>query len=334
MLKLPKLTPAVLLLSALLLSGCGNRFLAPDRNVVAQDRDFLLVAAGPSDSLKSLAATYLDDPSLDWIIAEVNQIKKIKPGQQVVIPRRPINQSAVFKDGYQTVPILAYHGITADGRKCSRVSVTKKAFTRQMAYLKDKGFTVIGFDDLISFMKGRRSLPKKSVIITIDDGFRSSYDIAFPILREYGYEATVFVYTDFIGAPSGLTWAQMREMVSSGVIDIQPHSKTHADLTKRRDGESKSAYLKRVREEVSYSKKTLSRLNVPMHTFSYPYGAENDAVVEVVKSEGFELGVTVTRGGNPSFANPYVLRRTQIYCKNNLATFAKRLETYKSLAAK
>ena len=332
---MPKPTPAVLLLAALLLSGCGGaRFLVPDGKVVAQDRDFLVVAAGTSDSLRSLAATYLDDPSLDWVIAEVNQIKRIKPGQQVVIPRRPINQSAVFEDGYQTVPILAYHGITADGEACRKVSVTKKAFARQMAYLKDEGFTVIGFDDLIGFMKGRRSLPKKSVIITIDDGFRSSYDIAFPILRKHGYKATVFVYTDFIGAPSGLSWPQMKEMVSSGLIDIQPHSKTHADLTKRKDGESKSAYLKRVREEVRLSKKTLSRLDIPMHTFSYPYGAENEAVVEVVKSEGFDLGVTVTRGGNPSFANPYVLRRTQIYCKNNLTTFAKRLETYKRLAAK
>ncbi|MDJ0943347.1 MAG: polysaccharide deacetylase family protein [Kiloniellales bacterium] len=319
-------------LAALLLSGCGAAFRVSDPAVISQDRDFLLVAAGRSDTLRSLAERYLDDPSLDWVIAEANHIKRVKPGQKVVIPRRPFNRSAVFGDGYQTVPILTYHRFASSDRNCGKLSVSKAAFRAQMAYLRDRGFEVISFADLAAFMAGDRSLPKKSVIITIDDGYRSTYEIAYPVLREFGFKATVFIYADFIGAPAGLTWDHMRKMVASGLIDIQPHSKTHADLTKKLEGEGQSAYEKRVLREIRYSTKVLRRLGLPMHTFSYPYGAENDLVVDLVKSEGFKMGVTVTRGGNPSFANPFMLRRTQIYCSNNVKTFAKRLEVFKRVA--
>ena len=323
---------ALLALFALLLASCSPGFRLPNESVLAQDRDFLLVSAGSKDTLRSLADRYLDDPSLDWVIAEANQIKTVKPGQKLVIPRRPINRSAVFDDGYQTVPILTYHSFAASSANCGRLAVTKAAFRQQMAYLKDRGFEVISFADLAAFMAGERSLPKKSVILTIDDGYRSTYEIAFPVLREFNFKATVFVYTDFIGVPAGLTWDQMREMLDSGLIDIQPHSKTHADLTKRLEGESRAAYERRVRKEIEHSTKVLRRLGVPMHTFSYPYGAENETVVDMVKEAGFKMAVTVTRGGNPSFANPFVLRRSQIYCSNKLNTFAKRLEVFKRVA--
>ena len=115
--------------TSLLLSGCGTGF-KPDANVVAQDRDFLLVSAGKSDTLRSLAEKYLGDPSLDWVIAEANHIKTVKPGQEVVIPRRPLNRSAVFDEGYQTVPILTYHRFESSGDNCGKIAVSKAAFRK------------------------------------------------------------------------------------------------------------------------------------------------------------------------------------------------------------
>ena len=127
----------------------------------------------------------------------------------------------------------------------------------------------------------------------------------------------------------------MREMVGSGLIDIQPHSKTHSDLSRRQDGESDAAYRKRLNREVTHPARLIKKnLKLPIHTFAYPYGAENDAVVEAVKDADYRLAVTVTRGGNPSFAHPYVLRRTQIYCSDDLETFAKRLDIFERMAVR
>ena len=322
--------------SALLLAllwSCAP--IAPDGQVIARNKDFLVLTAGPNDTLRSLAGKYLGDQSKGWVIAELNNVRKVKAGQEVVIPMRPLSGTGVYSNGYQTVPILTYHRFTPGGQRCDKLAVTENAFVDQLGYLKANGYSVIDFRDLADFLAGRSTLPRKSVILSIDDGYRAAYDIAFPALKRAGMKVTVFVYSDFIGAGAGLTWAQMREMVDSGLVDIQPHSKSHGDLTERQPGESLAAYRKRLLYEVTHPAKLIEKhLGLPIHTFSYPYGAENDEVVAAVEKAGYSLGTTVTRGGNASFAHPKVLRRTQIYCGDDIGTFARRLETFEAIALK
>lgn len=309
--------------------------IAPDTQIIARNKDFLVLTAGPSDSLRSLAGKYLGDQTKGWVIAELNNVRRVKAGQEVVIPMRPLNRTGIFNNGYQTVPILTYHRFTAGSQRCDKLAVKEDAFVRQLAYLKDNGYRVIDFQELADFLAGRSPLRSKSVILSIDDGYRAAYDIAYPALKRAGMKATIFVYSNFIGAGAGLTWAQMREMVDSGMIDIQPHSKSHGDLTERQEGESLAGYRKRLMVEVTHPAKLIEKhLGLPIHTFSYPYGAENDDVVAAVEKAGYALGTTVTRGGNASFAHPKVLRRTQIYCGDDIKTFARRLETFENLALK
>ena len=78
------------------------------------------------------------------------------------------------------------------------------------------------------------------MVITIDDGYRSTYEVAFPVLKRHSFPATVFLYSDFVGAGDALTWAQMKEMTQSGLIDIQPHSKSHANLTLKLAGRERT----------------------------------------------------------------------------------------------
>lgn len=300
-----------------------------DGRVISRSKDFIVVVAGPRDSLASLAADFLGSKSKAWVIADFNGIDRVAAGQEVVIPLQPFNRAGIYPNGYRKVPILTYHHFSPPGRNCTQLAVTAESFAEQLAYLRDNGFSVIGFRELAGFLEGRNQIPRRSVILTIDDGYRSTYEVAYPILKKFGYRATLFVYTDFVGAPAGLTWIQMKEMVGSGLIDIQPHSKTHVDLTKRLENETQAAYKKRVTNEISFSTRVIKKhLGVPIHTFSYPYGAENDTVVEAVKAQGFKLGTTVTRGGNPSFAHPFVLRRSQVYCSDSLKVFAKRLDHF------
>lgn len=309
--------------ASILLAGCGFIF---DAQVISKNRDFIVISAGSEDTLRSLAGKYLGDETKFRVIAEFNDIKKVRTGQEVVIPLRSYNRAGVYKLGYRTVPILTYHRFSPSGKRCDRLAVSADRFARQLKYLGDKGYTVISLQDLADHMDGKKAIPRKSVVITIDDGYRSVYQIAYPALRKRGYPATIFVYSKFIGAPAGLTWPQMKEMVASGLIDIQPHSKSHIDLTKRLPNEDRAAYLKRLKEEIDHPARQIKRkLGLPIHSFSYPYGAENDDVIAAVEAAGYRIGMTVTRGGNPAFAHPYALRRTQIYCEDDLKTFANRL---------
>lgn len=319
-------------LAAGLLWGCAP---ATDSIVLARSSDFIVVSAGANDTLQSLAAAYLGDESLHGIIAEFNHVSRVTGGQELVIPRKPVNRAAVYPNGYQMVPILTYHRFVPKNQHCDKLAVNGRSFARQLAYLRDHDYSVISFAQLADFMEGKATIPPKSVVLSIDDGYRSVYDVAYPILRRFSQKATIFVYTDFIGAGAGLTWAQMKEMVASKLIDVQPHSVTHSDLTIRLEGESNKAYRARLDKEVRFPAREIKRhLGLPIHTFSYPYGAENDQVLAEVKAAGYRLATTVTRGSNPFFAHPYVLRRSQIYCDDDLKTFAQHLEVFESVAAK
>ena len=317
-------------LTAGLAWGCAP---ATDSTVVARSSDFFVVSAGSRDTLQTLAAAYLGDESLSGVIADFNDVTRVRSGQELVIPRKPANRAAVYPHGYQVVPILTYHRFVPKKQRCDKLAVNAHNFAKQLAYLRDNNYSVINFSQLADFIEGKAPIPAKSVILTIDDGYRSAYDVAYPVLRKFRQKATIFVYSDFIGAGAGLTWKQMKEMVASGLIDIQPHSITHSDLTIRLEGETEKAYRERIREEIRYPARQIKRrLGVPIHTFSYPYGAENDAVLAAAKAAGYRLATTVTRGSNPSFAHPFVLRRSQIYCDDDLRTFTKRLEVFETLA--
>ena len=157
-----------------------------------------------------------------------------------------------------------------------------------MDYLARNGYHVIPLSDLAGFLERGEPVPRKSVVLTIDDGYRSTYEVAFPILRKYGFQATVFLYSDFVGAPDALTWPQMKEMEASGLINIQPHSKTHANLATRLAGETDAKYRDRMRTEVDVPIRLIQdRLAaVPSLAFAFPYGDVNETVVDLLKREG------------------------------------------------
>jgi len=303
--------------------------------VLAEDDDFVIVQAGSQESLEHLAARFLGDPAQHWQIAEFNGVDEAHPGAELVIPKHSVNPTGVWAAGYQTVPILVYHRFGAGDEPRDPMEVSRASFRAQMALLRDEGYQVIPLRDLGEFLAGRRALPRKSVVITIDDGFRSVYTIALPVLREFGFPATLFVYTDFVKRGPGLEWAALREMVATGLVEIACHSKTHANLSLRREGETEPEYRARLGEEVRGPTRLLrERLGVPSDAFSFPYGDANDEVITALKAEEYELALTVTRGGNAAFADPYRLRRTMIYGEDGLSDFRRRLQTFQPMDAR
>ena len=223
----------------------------------------------------------------------------------------------------QAVTILCYHRF---GPRANTLTVTPAAFEAQMGWLARNGYTVIPFSRLDAFLEGREPLPPKSVVITIDDGYRATHEVAFPILRKYGFPATLFLYTDFVGAPDALTWAQMREMIASGTFAVQPHSKSHSNLAVRQADENEARYRERVRREIEVPVEAIRReLGTRTQVFAFPYGDVNDVVAAELRSRGIEMGVTVTPGGNAFYAPPLMLRRTMIFGGDDLDAFRGKL---------
>src|SRR5215813_10009273 len=170
--------------------------LARSERVIARNERFLIYTPGSGDTIASIARQFLGAEDRAWVIADFNNITEAKPGRPLVVPLAAINPTGVFANGYQTVPILCYHRF---GSEEGKMVLSPKVFAQQMEYLQQNGYRVLRLSELASFLRGKRQLPAKAVVLTIDDGYNSMYFHAYPILKRYGFPATIFVYTDFIG---------------------------------------------------------------------------------------------------------------------------------------
>jgi peptidoglycan/xylan/chitin deacetylase (PgdA/CDA1 family) len=307
--------------------GAPERDSAVKRQTFRSDR-YLVCVPGETTTAVDLAGRYLDGPEKAWVIEEANGRATFSPADTVVIPLSEENPGGLEKEGYQTVPILCYHRFARenDGLLC----VSEEAFADQMAFLADNGYRTIGVEDLLGFLNYRRGLPKRSVLITIDDGYRSAYEIAFPILVKHGFTATLFVYTDFINTSvNSLTWEQLREMKDAG-FEVGSHTVTHCDLSKPDGGEARGVYRERVKRELLVSKQTLDeRLAQDTIALAFPFGGTTPEILQMCHSLGYRLGVTLRPGANPFFADPLALRREQISGEGG-APFKERLKLFES----
>lgn len=288
---------------------------------------FVAITVKQGDTFSSLAESLLGDPRMGWLISDFNGTNTLTPGQELIVPLGPYERGGIYLEGYQTVPVLSYHKFSNDKR--DKMTVTTEDFEKQMRFLKDNGYSVITMDQLFDFLEFSTQIPKKSVVITIDDGWRSAYEFAFPILKKYGYPATLFIYTDLItGSKKTLNWDMIREMSENG-LDIQCHTKTHRNLTEIGKGEPFSEYFKTIVKELTDSARIIkAKVNRECRYLAYPYGETNSLVNALLKKHGYRGGFTVKRGGNPSFLSNFTLYRSMIYGEMDLKQFESNLEVF------
>jgi len=193
------------------------------------------------------------------------------------------------------VTILCYHRF--EERPKDGLAITPSAFRQEMQALKDNGVEVISMADFLAWQKGEKSIPKRAAIITMDDGYDSCKDVAWPILKEFGYPFTMFIYTDYVrgGPRSGgksLSWAELKEMQVAGV-EFGSHSLSHSALNAKK-GRSDEEYREWLKQELGDSKAMLEQnLGIPITVIAYPYGLHNETVREVAREVGYEMGLTV-----------------------------------------
>ena len=188
------------------------------------------------------------------------------------------------------IPILVYHSISNDE---SSLSLSINEFEKHIAYLKDRNFETINFDQI-------NSAKKKQIIITFDDGYKDLISCVLPILKKHNFSATCFIVSSLLGKENLwdvgkknfvqkdlMNLNDTREWVDNGMF-IGSHSHNHIDLT--------SLNNDKITDELTYSKKILEdKIGVKIKNFSYPYGKVNNLVYQKTR-EIFEKATTTNRG--------------------------------------
>ncbi|WPC41997.1 polysaccharide deacetylase family protein [Clostridium sp. JS66] len=226
-----------------------------------------------------------------------------------------------FKDGIlkyndKSVPVIMYHSI--DYEAGNELRVPKEKFREQMKYLKDNGYTTLTLGELYNFMSNNKPVPEKSVVLTFDDGYKDNYENAYPVLKEFGFKATVFIITNCIDKDKGfLTSAQLKEMQHNG-IDIESHTLNHDKL-------NELPYDKQL-ETLKGSKEFLEKLlNKKVKYIGYPYGKCNNDTVKAAKDAGYVMAFTTESGWSNKNQGIYTLNRVYISANHDMKEFERRI---------
>jgi peptidoglycan/xylan/chitin deacetylase (PgdA/CDA1 family) len=232
------------------------------------------------------------------------------------------------------VPILLYHQITdAPPPGYTRYTVTRAQFTRQMRWLRVRGYTALSLDALLACRNGERPWPRRSVVITIDDGYLEAVEHAAHVLPRFGFTATVFLVAGVMGQTSNwdqgvampiVGWNRARELMNAG-LSFGSHSVTHPRLA--------SLEPDACARELIESRATLEDgLGAPVVHVAYPYGSMNDAVRRMAAAAGYATGCGVTL----ELATPRDVRcdlpRVLVVSNDSMADFVCRLRTARPLA--
>jgi peptidoglycan/xylan/chitin deacetylase (PgdA/CDA1 family) len=194
----------------------------------------------------------------------------------------PIDRSA-------KVMVLCYHRF--EDRPHDALAIAPAEFRAQMQQLKDAGIQVISMKDFLAWRRGEKSIPPKSAVITIDDGYVSGYAVAWPILKQFGYPFTMFIYTNYVAVGGkSITWAMLEEMRDAGV-DIESHTVSHHDLRHAPKGQDYTTWL---HNELYNSRDILEqKLGIKIVAFAFPYGTHNEVVRKMALEAGYQALFTV-----------------------------------------
>jgi peptidoglycan/xylan/chitin deacetylase (PgdA/CDA1 family) len=204
----------------------------------------------------------------------------------------------MIRPPFRRIPVLVYHkiGIPPAGVRNSRSWVSPDRFAWQMRYLSKRGWRCITPEALAAHYRGEKPAGPKSILITFDDGSRSCYTEALPIMQSFGLTGTVFVVSGQLGGralwdrnpdhpdDALLTIEEIRDLLGVG-WSIGAHTMTHRRLTGLPAPEA--------REEIQRSRKQLEEsLSVSVTVFAYPYGSYAPEHIGMVREAGYEIGFT------------------------------------------
>jgi peptidoglycan/xylan/chitin deacetylase (PgdA/CDA1 family) len=222
-----------------------------------------------------------------------------------------------------STPILMYHHVDERWQEW-KLSVSPASFARQMEFLKAHRYRVLSLGEYVDLLRSGRPIPKKSVVITFDDGYDNNFTEAFPVLKKMEFPATIFIQVDGVGRKGYMTWDDITILLENG-IEIGSHTMHHGFLPDLSDAD--------MRKEIYESKAVLeNQLQRPITLFSYPGGGFNAEARQHVIDAGY-LGAAATHPGpdHPD-RDPFALKRIRISrTSDNLFVFWLQLSGFYTL---
>ena len=228
----------------------------------------------------------------------------------------------IITDGIaEKIPVLTYHHLFDEDLeksvfKNNRTVISLDAFETQMKYLYEKDYYTATLQELELFIKGELNLPKKTVVITFDDGYRSNIELAYPILQKYKFKATIFVIGEYIGISSWLTYLSLEDMkITCDVFQFENHTNKLYHVV---NGKALmiSHGKEKVKEDLLYLKELLDT-----KYFAYPFGLYNQTAIEALKETNHAMAFTTKYGYVTRKSILYELPRLGISSKTTLKDF-------------
>ncbi len=218
-------------------------------------------------------------------------------GQEVPDPASPV-VPPLPEDNGARVAVLGYHEFSAT-KEPTLMRMKPSEFKKQMEVLKELNLPVISLHQFLEWKRGNAEIPPRSVLITIDDGWKSVYTEAYPILKAHGYPFTIYLYKNYVdGGGRALTTPMIKEMQQNGCT-IGSHSVSHA-LPAQGKAQAKKgpeAYHQFLRSEFGDSRKFLmDKFKEPVTTYAYPGGYFPSEMFPFGDDAGYECFFTVVPG--------------------------------------
>lgn len=247
---------------------------------------------------------------------DVGEPLMVEPGQKSAAPVVPqTTPDALLVPADQTrVAVLGYHNFSQTAPVTEMLMRTSE-FREQMETIRQNKYTVISMQEFLEWRFGARELPAKCVLITLDDGWKSVYTDAFPILKEYGYPFHLFLYTTYLtGRGDSMTPDQVREMMACGA-SVGSHSTTHPypRTWKAHEARGEEKYAEFIQKEIGDTFPRLSKLFGPINTYCYPGGYHTKPMVERLPGYGCVAAFTVIPGKVTVAEDPLLIHRYMVF---------------------
>ena len=219
--------------------------------------------------------------------------------------RAPDAVSAQTQEEEIPLPVIMYHHILENSKLLGMYVITPEELRNDFQWIKEKGYTPIVVADLLDYVYNDVPLPEKPIMITFDDGYESNYAYAYPLLQEYGYKAVISIFgrcTDEFTVVadkhlnySHITWEEIREMASSGLVEFQNHTyDMHSNAAGSRKGiqklyiEDEITYRRNLTEDVGkLQQEFIENLGYAPTAFTYPFGYLEPSADEILRDMGF-----------------------------------------------
>lgn len=219
------------------------------------------------------------------------------------------------------ISVLMYHSI---GNSEWKYNIKTSEFKNQIRYLK-KYYNIVPLDGIVGYIRGEIDLPDKSIALTFDDGYKDTYEIVFPLIKENRIPISVFLTTNLeknekLGNLERPTWQEIKEMHQSGLVKFEIHGRNHFNLIQISQDENSLR-----REIIGCADDIKSATGYQSNRIAYGSGYKNASVIDFLKKNNFSAGFSINEGLIKTGDDLFNIKRTQIDGTMGFLLFKMRL---------